>query len=129
MEPRKIELEDREAALARCECCADRQAHIHFYVVTKSKKFKTFGDCLIHTRTEMVKFTGVDTQDFHSFTGGKSREQFLLPDNVRAHAKEIWKSDNYTLLVESVTCYNLMDEMGIAEIIAKENFKGFIKVK
>lgn len=123
----KIDVENREKAYARCEMCHRREPHLHYYIVSKGKKFETLEDCLVHTRAKMVDFADTaDTQDFHSMNGGKGREAFLHPDNVSRCTDRIWKQDNYTLIAESVACHDLMDN-GVTKIVLDEKFKGFIK--
>ena len=123
----QIEQISREEALARCQICTDRNPHLHFYIVARDKQFKTFGDCLVHSRDRMVAFADhADDQDFHSMNGGMSREEYLSPDNVRQYAKKVWEEDKYILSAETVSCHTLMDD-NVTEIVANENFKGFVK--
>jgi hypothetical protein len=95
--------------------------------VSKHNKFKTFEECYVNTRDRMVKYAKeTDDQDFHSFTGGKFRAEFLHPENIRNQANNIWKEDNYTLSAEKLVCESLMDDE-VTEIVGKGNFKGFVK--
>jgi hypothetical protein len=130
LEPIKIEQISREEALKNCESCARNMPHLHFYVEGKTNKYKSFEDCLVHTRDEMVEYANVCAdqfpQEFHSFNGGKSQSEFLKSENVRAAAEKVWEADNYTLSAESVACHSLDDE-NIINICCDENFKGFIK--
>jgi hypothetical protein len=127
MEPIKIEKISREDACNQCEYCTDRQLHLHYYIKAKTKKFKTFGDCIAHTRASMLEFTNnTNAQDFHSFNGGKSRKEFLSPNNVRDRAMIAWEEDTAPLSAESIICESLMDE-NINNIENNENFRGFIK--
>jgi len=127
MEPIKIEKISREDAYKECEYCADRQLHLHYYIKAKSKKFKTFGDCITHTRASMLAFANdTNAQDFHSFNGGKSRKEFLLPNNVRDRAMIAWEEDSIEISAENVICESLMDE-NINNIVNSESFRGFIR--
>jgi hypothetical protein len=130
MTPIQIEQIGRMEALKNCDMCARKLAHLHFYVEGKTKKFKTFEDCLAHTKSEMTDWaeTCADgfPQEFHSFNGGKSKSEFLAEDAVRAAAEGVWEKDSYPLAAQTVSCISLDDDH-IIELCRDENFKGFIK--
>jgi hypothetical protein len=129
MEPIKIDIITRDEALELCKMCADKMPHLHFYIESKTQNFKNFGECIDSTREKMKDYAGTAEafpQEFHSFNGGKSVSEFLMEDNVLRSAEKVWKEDKHTIAAHSVSCITLADE-NIDNLIAKENFKGFIK--
>ncbi len=120
----------REISFKSCEMCSSKIPHIHFYIKAKDKKYKTFDDCLAHTRDYMMSWANSTCdgfpQEFYSFNGGKTLEEFLHQDNIERAAHEAWKNDNCALSAEKLGCRHLM-EKHIDEIIDDDKFRGFIK--
>lgn len=122
----KIELVNRQERFDACKSCA-KLPHIHYYVRSKEKKFKDFNDAINHVRKELTNFAdNADGQDFHSFSGGQTRESYLSDENIKRKAKYAWKEDNYPLEASTLMCKSLLDDT-ITEIVESPDFKGFIK--
>jgi hypothetical protein len=124
-----IEQINRDEAFEACESCKTELPHLHFYIETNSKRFKTYEECEANTRKEMISYSTIAEdfpQEFHSFNGGKSKDQFLSEDNIKRAVDRAWKN-NHALVAQRIQCRSLK-EKHIDDLIKQSGFKGFIKV-
>ncbi len=123
----EIEIVDRDEAFAACEYCKDELPHLHYYVENNSKRFESYEDCESHTRKDMISYSTIADnfpQEFHSFTGGMSKDGFLSEDNIKRMVNRAW-NNNHHLVAQSIACKSLKDK-NIDDLIKDSNFKGFI---
>lgn len=123
-----IEQINRDEAFEACQSCKDKIPHLHYYIETNSKRFKTYEECEANTRKEMISYSAIAEdfpQDFHSFNGGKSIEEFLSEENIKRAVDRAWKN-NHPLVAQKILCKSLKQKH-IDDLIKESGFKGFIK--
>ena len=119
----KIEIKTLDEIYAGCRICRKGgrkgEPNLHYYVVKKERKYKTFGDCLVDQRAKLKAYV-----DYKGI-GDQKKKEFLSATNVRTIANKVWKADGYPMEILSFACETLVPNKAVDALIADENFKGF----
>jgi len=100
-----------------CKMCSSCIPHLHFYVIEKNE-FKTFEECLEHTRKVMTEYHLSFGKD--GFLSERTTDDYISDENILKEAK---KKFEIKLVIEQTVVSDKFDEKKIS---LKENFKGWI---